>query len=218
MKQLIQIALTLAGVFIALFLLMRLTGVFSSDDIKLWLAQAAQLDKLYVAGIIVLLLVSDLLIAVPTMATCILAGYFLGFFWGGLTASLGMLMAGSIGFGICRRYGANLLSKIYPDPEKLKEMQQLFYNQGSKVILISRALPMLPEICACLAGANHMPYGRFIVFFALATLPYAFIAALAGSHSSLSNPTPALATAVFMSVSLWAIWFCLLRPKTSRIQ
>src|SRR5690606_37819245 len=115
------------------------------------------------------------------LTVCLLSGYFLGAALGGLSAACGMLAAGITGYIICWLYGPAMLLKIYKNPEKLREMKAIFSEQGTIVLLICRALPILPEVSCCLAGATRMPSSRFILCYSIATLPYAFIAAIAGS-------------------------------------
>jgi uncharacterized membrane protein YdjX (TVP38/TMEM64 family) len=212
MRQLITLALGLMAIFASTFVIIKLTGVLTLDDIKHWLNLAAEANPLAVALTIIILLTCDLFIAVPTLSVCILAGYFLGFFWGGISASVGMLCTGTLGYWICYCYGPGLLQKIYRDEKKRQEMQQLFNQQGKKIILISRAMPMLPEICACLAGSNRLPFPEFLFLFSIATFPYGFVAAFAGSHSSIENPLPALITAILVPLILWLCWFLWLKP------
>lgn len=216
MRQLITLALGLMAIFATTFIIIKLTGVLTLDDIKHWLHLAAEANPIAVALTIIILLTCDLFIAVPTLSVCILAGYFLGFFWGGIVASIGMLCAGSLGYWICYFYGPGLLQKLYKDKNKLFEMQQIFNQQAGKIILISRALPMLPEVCACLAGSHRMAFSRFLFLFSIATFPYGFVAALAGSQSSFENPLPALVVAIGLPLTLWLCWFLWVKPTFSK--
>lgn len=212
MRQLITLALCLMAIFASIFVIIKLTGALTLEDIKHWLQVASEANAITVALVIIILLCSDLFIAVPTLTLCILSGYFLGFFLGAITASFGMLCAMSLGYSICYRYGHGLLKRIYKDDKKRLDMQHLFNQQAWKIIFISRALPMLPEVCACLAGSNRMPFTQFISLFSIATLPYAFVAAFAGSHSSIENPYPGLMVAIFWPFSLWLCWFFWIKP------
>lgn len=207
MKQLITLALCLTAIFASTFVVIKLTGVLTLDDIRYWLEVAAEADSIWVATVIILLLASDLFIAVPTLSLCILSGYFLGFFYGGIAASIGMLSAGCLGYWICFCFGEKFLKKIYKNEKKREEMQKIFIQQGGKFILVSRALPMLPEVCACLAGSNRMSFKQFLFLFSIATFPYGFVAAFAGSHSTFENPLPALIIVIALPLSLWLCWF-----------
>jgi uncharacterized membrane protein YdjX (TVP38/TMEM64 family) len=215
-KQLLTVALGLIAFFTCTFILVKVTGVLTVDDIKAGLSAASEINPLYVAMGVVILLFIDLFVVVPTLTVCILAGYFLGFALGGVSAMIGMMLAGITGYIICWFYGPGLLLRIYKNPEKLREMQEIFSNHGPTVLLICRASPILPEVSCCLAGANRMPFWRFLLCFSVATIPYALIAAYAGSQSSLSDPKPAIFTAIGISAFLWLAWFIFLRKNHQR--
>lgn len=211
MKQLLIIAAVLAAVFASTFLLIKGTGLVTLADIEGALAKASRLDSIYVVGIIVVLLFSDLFIAIPTLTVSILAGYFLGFALGGVSSLVGMLASGVTGYFICWKYGPSLLLRIYKDPKPLQEMQSLFAEHGTIALILCRAAPILPEVCCCLAGANRMPVQRFLVFYIIGTAPYAFIAAYAGSQSSLADPKPAAMAFIGVSSVLWLAWSIFIR-------
>lgn len=221
MKQLITIALVLAAAFASTFIVIKATGVLTIDDVRHWLTMASEINPVYVALAVIILLFSDLFIAVPNLTICVLSGYFLGWLTGGLAATAGMMLAGIVGYWICWAIGPQILIKIYKDPSKLAEMQSIFSEHSAAVILMCRALPILPEVVSCLAGANKMPFFRFMLYYSIATIPYSFIAAYAGSKSSLANPTPAILTAIGISLALWLSWFFFLRrhyPKSDLVQ
>ena len=81
MRQLIYLALGLALFFASTFLIIKMTGILSVEDIKLFLTEAHEVAPVYVALAVILLLVADLFIAVPTLTVTILPGFFLGFPW-----------------------------------------------------------------------------------------------------------------------------------------
>jgi len=194
-------------IFMVIFLLMKLFGILSIDEIKYWLDEASQMSSYYLILLIVALLIIDLFIAIPTLMTIMLAGYFLGFALGALSVFTGLMLAGSIGYLLSRRYGSRLLSKIYKDQKKLDEMRYIFNKHGAATLIMCRAMPMLPEISCCLSGANHMPFLKFIFFYTLGTLPYLLIATYAGSQSSLENPEPAIFAMIGIFAILWVSWF-----------
>lgn len=216
MKQLLLTAAVLAGVFGSTFLIANLTGLLTVDDIKNGLSAVDKANPLYVALIVAVVLFSDIFIAIPTLSVSILSGYFLGSMFGGLAAATGMMLAGIAGYLICWLYGPGLLLKIYKDEDNLNRMRVIFNEHGISVLLMCRAMPILPEVCCCLSGANRMPFLKFLFFYSSATVPYAFIASYAGSKSTLADPTPALMTAVAVSLTLWLCWFVFLRRNSSK--
>ena len=118
---------------------------------------------------------------------------------------------------ISRVYGPGLLRRVAKDDDQLEEMQSVFARYGVVVLAISRALPILPEVSCCLAGATRMTAQRFFSAFALGTLPYAAIAAYAGSMSSLSDPKPALFAALGLTLVFSTAWAVLIRRHRAQV-
>lgn len=211
MRQLIATAAGLAFVFASTFLVIKATGILTIDDIEAFLTAAHEIAPLYGAAIVVFLLISDLFIAVPTLTVTMLSGYFLGFPLGFLASATGLLAAGITGYVITYVYGPGLLNRIHKDAEKRAEMERLFARYGGIVLVICRALPILPEVSCCLAGATRMRFLTFILSFLLGTIPYALIATYAGSRSTIDDPTPAIIAAIALSAFFAAAWALLRR-------
>jgi uncharacterized membrane protein YdjX (TVP38/TMEM64 family) len=211
MKSLLTLAFGLAMFFACTFLIIKGTGVLSVDDIKVFLIRAHDSASLYVAMIIIALLVADLFIAVPTLTVTLLSGYFLGFPMGFAVGVTGLMTAGLLGYGLSYTYGPSLLRRIQKDDAKRAEMTEIFARYGVVVLVICRALPILPEVTCCLAGATRMRFPKFLAAFMLGTVPYAAIATYAGSRSSLADPTPAIVAAIALSAVFAGLWLLLLR-------
>ncbi|WP_027329787.1 TVP38/TMEM64 family protein [Marinimicrobium agarilyticum] len=218
MKQLITISLILAAIFASTFLILTSMGLLTVEGIEAGLKAASEANAIYVIIGVVALLFADIFIAVPTLTIAILSGYFLGFGLGALSANLGMVLAGVTGYGLCRIYGPGLLKKIYSDPQKREEMQTIFNQHGSTVLLICRSMPILPEVSCCMAGANKMRFVRFLTCYLISTVPYATIAAFAGSRSSLDNPQPAIYAAIGLSLFFWMAWVIFIRKTRMEAQ
>jgi uncharacterized membrane protein YdjX (TVP38/TMEM64 family) len=212
MRELVKIGLALAAIFASTFLILRLSGTLTLEEIRAWLS-SAHIAPVYVALLVIVLLFADLFIAVPTLTISILAGYFLGPWAGAAAAAAGMLSAGITGYWLSRRYGTALLKRIYRDERKLEEMRAVFAESGLLVLLICRALPILPEVSCCLAGATRMPFWRFLAAFSVGTIPFAAIASYAGSVSSIGNPMPAILVFIALPGTLWLGWFFFLRAR-----
>lgn len=213
MKTLVKLFLTIAGVFASTFMLLKLSGGLTVDDIRAWLEAAKSVSPVYIGLVVASLLFADLFIAVPTLTVCLLSGYFLGFSYGLAFNIIGVTAAGIAGYLISRSVGRALLEKVIHDPVKLEEMETTFDKHGFAMILMSRALPILPEATACLAGFTHMQTWKFLLAWMISSLPYAAIAAYAGSISSIDDPKPAIFTAIGLSVLLWGAWMVFLKFK-----
>lgn len=209
MKDLLKIMLVLMSCFATTFFVIKMTGIITIADIERGFQQLSHLHPAYIVVLVAALLWADLFIAIPTMTVSLLAGYFLGWGLAALAVITGLLLAGGCGYGLSRVYGTRLLRKIYPETTRREAMETIFTRYGVLILAICRALPMLPEVSCCMAGATRMSAGRFALAYALGTLPYAVIVTYAGSISSWSNPAPAIIILLALSGSLLAAWLLL---------
>ena len=205
MKLLIKIIIFGFLFFSTILLLANLTGVLSTDQIENWLVEAQQVSPIYVASLVIALLFSDLYIPVPTLTISILSGFFLGFTNGVLASLIGVCSAGISGYWLSYYGGAKLLNKVVKDEEQKQDMIAAFNQYGIVLILISRAMPVLPEITACLAGLTKMPFRKFLMAWLLSSVPYVTIAGYFGAISTIDNPKPAMIAAVSISLFLWIV-------------
>ena len=207
MHPLIKLFLIIASGFASTFIIIKFTGLLTIEMIEQWLVTAQESSAFTVSLIIFTLLFADLFIAMPTLTIIILSGFFLGFSGGFWAAFSGVLMAGITGYLLSRVLGERFLTLLIKDKDKQRQVKTSFQQHGAVMILLSRALPILPETSACLAGITKMPFLRFISCWLLSCVPYLLIATYAGSISSLQNPKPAIYAAIALSASLWLIWW-----------
>ena len=207
MKHLIKIMAVMALFFALTFLLVKATGILSVEQISIWLAQAKALSPYYIGGIVVLLLFTDLFIAVPTMTVIALSGYFLGFPNGAIASLIGLTLAGLTGYGLSRLFGDRVFAFLLRKEEARQEAKTTFRQYSVIMILLSRATPILAEVTASLAGMTHMKFSKFIIAWSASTIPYALIISYAGSISSLEDPMPAIYAAIGISAMLWTGWY-----------
>ncbi len=207
MKPLIKIIFLIAAFFASTFLLIKFTGILTIEHIENWLIYAKELSPIYMGVLIILLLFADLFIAIPTLTVIILSGYFLGHVNGAIAALTGLMLAGVFGYLLSRYYGSAILNFLVKDEIKRNEAIIAFQKHGVVMILLSRAMPILPEVTACLSGMTNMPFSKFLVTWSISSAPYVLIASYAGSISSIDDPKPAIYTAIGLSAALWIVWF-----------
>lgn len=210
MKALFRFVVLLGAFFTFTLLLFKSLDILSVEDIRYWLEQAMTVSPWIVGTIIVALMLVDLFIAIPTLSLTILSGFFLGLELGVFYSSLGMLGAGTMGYVVSRLHGEKLLRFVSKDENQIKEMRSLFNTFGPVSLLLCRAAPMLPEVTSCLAGVTRMPYWKYLLFYALGTLPYSVIAAYSGSVSTIDDPSPAIITFIAIFGGLSVIWMIVL--------
>ncbi len=218
MKLLIKSVLILATIFTTTLLVIKFSGVLTVDDIKN-LFETLKSQPSYILGaIIVLLLFIDLFIAVPTMTIIILAGYFIGFELAVFYTFIGLLLASLTGYFLSKKYGMRVLNKLSSNEEQKIQMTELFNKHGVLVLVLSRAVPMLPEISSCLAGTCNMSLKRFLLAWSIGTVPYLCVIAYAGSISNLDNPMPAIYAAIGITLVFWFLWLIFMKKNKLKAQ
>lgn len=213
MKPLFKIMFTLGLFFTIVMVILNLTGLLTIDKIKLWMETAQSISPAYVAAIVVMLLFADLVMAVPSLTITILAGFFLGPIAGTSAAVSGMMLAGLSGYGLSRYKGDVVVHFLIKEEAERQKARQAFLDHGVLIILLARAAPVIPEVSACMAGLTRMPFTRFLGAWCLSSIPYATVAAYAGSISSLANPMPSILAAIFLSGTSWLGWTIFTRWK-----
>lgn len=213
MKHLIKVMLILGLVFASTFVLGRLLGILTAENVRHWLEQAQQVDPVWVIATVIVLLFIDLFVAVPTLTITILAGFFLGFPMGVAAAFTGVALAALGGYLISRRWGDHAIRYIVKESSSRDELTNAFLSSGPIMIMLSRAAPMVPEVTACMAGVTRMPFARYAMFFVIGTAPYVTVAAYAGSISSVESPQPAIYASLFLYGVLWVGWYFFRRSR-----
>ncbi|GGM41998.1 DedA family protein [Dactylosporangium sucinum] len=95
-------------------------------------------------------------------------------------ASAGAIIGDSLGYYIGRRGGRRLLERFgrrFPKhfgPEHLAKAERAFQRWGVWAVFFGRFIALLRILAGPLAGALHVPYGRFLAANALGGLTWAF--------------------------------------------
>ena len=74
MKSLIKVMLILAAIFATTFILGRVIGILTVENVRNWLEFVQTIHPAWVAALVIALLFIDLFVAVPTLTITILAG------------------------------------------------------------------------------------------------------------------------------------------------
>lgn len=98
--------------------------------------------------------------------------------------------------------------------EGLVQNEALFARSGPWLVVLSRWLPVFPEVIACLAGLARMPLRIFFTALLCGTVPLGFTYAAVG-HLFQTEPKWALAACVALPVVLWLIFRPFLRDQTA---
>ena len=213
MKSLIKLYLIIISVFALIFILVNVTGLLSVTDIKNYLHAVQHADKIKIFVIVAVLLASDVFLSVPTILIVTYAGTILGFEVGLLSTTLGMFASGTIAYILCRLTGDKMLHILIKEQQQIDEVHGIFHQMGFGMLIIARALPMLPEATCCLSGMMKFNFIKFSGYYLLGTLPYAVVLTYLGSISDLDNPKPALLGIAGVYIILYILWFFKLRNK-----
>jgi len=85
-----------------------------------------------------------------------------------VVAITGAILGDNIGFWIGRRGGRVFLERrgrlLGLTPARLAQFDGFFARHGAKTVFIARFVTGLRVVGAILAGASHMPWGRFLLF------------------------------------------------------
>jgi uncharacterized membrane protein YdjX (TVP38/TMEM64 family) len=211
MKDLLRLSAVLAVVFASTFFLFERSGLVTEERLRAAFAWLDALHPLWLAGAVVGALLLDLFIAIPTMTTILIAGFLMGPLWGGLAASVGLMVLGCVGYVLGRRFGRPALRRLYRDDARLAGIEAAFARNDLLVLVCCQALPILPELSCCLAGIARMRPARFLFGYAVGVMPYAFILAAGGAASATDDLRPAIMSAIGMSATLLIAWTVLRR-------
>ncbi len=217
MKSLFKVILIIALCFASTFVLVQMTDLISIEKIEIWLNDAKNISPLYISAFIIFLMFIDLFISIPTLATIILAGHFMGSQYGALSAICGLMIAGITGYFLGTIFGDKILKLIMKDAAQRNEVKETFNDHGFVMILLSRAMPILPEVTTCIAGMSGMPFLKFLIAWSISIIPYCLFAAYAGSISTLRNPEPAIIVWAILSSVLWTGCFFFNKMRKAKL-
>lgn len=209
MRDLLKIAVVLALAFASTFVIATL--LLPEASLLDWLKRLRDVPVPWLMLAVVGLLVFDLVVAVPTMATILLAGWLLGPWLGGATAALGLMLMGAGGYGMGRIIGRRALRGLLRDEARLAAIETAFARNDVLTLAVCQALPILPELSATLAGIARTPPLRFAFGYGVGVIPFAFVVAAGGAASSPDDLRPAVLVVIGVSGGLLLAWRLLIR-------
>lgn len=171
--------------------------MLSRDGAVRWLDEFGQFAWLAGIG----LLVADLALPIPTTAVIAALGMLYGPVLGGSIGSLGSVASGLIGYGLCRHLGRPFA--LWLNGERaLATGDRLFSRAGGWFVVLSRWLPVLSEVVACLAGLSRMSFTVFLAALLCGSVPLGFVFASIG-HLGGEQPAATLVLSAVLPLCLW---------------
>ncbi|WP_416864960.1 MAG: TVP38/TMEM64 family protein [Imperialibacter sp.] len=202
--RLLYLFLALAAIVLISFFIWGdpLMETFSMEGSVNWLSQYG--SWAWAMGIV--LLMGDLLLPLPATLVMSALGYIYGPVVGGLISAAGSFITGSFGYWLCRLMGEKAAIKLLgaKDYEKGKKLSGKI---GGWVVVLSRWLPVFPEVISCMAGMVRMNATHFHLALASSAIPMGFVFAFIGSAGT-ENPT----IAVILSAGLPPLIWLAIRP------
>jgi uncharacterized membrane protein YdjX (TVP38/TMEM64 family) len=199
MRRLLWLFLLLALVVLIPFVIWGsgFERTFSREGAIAWLTGYGRWAG--VAGI--LLLISDLILPIPATAVMAALGFVYGPVVGGLIATLGSFLSGTLAYLICRWFGRAAALRVL-GPRDLADGERLFARVGGWLVVLSRWLPVLPEVIACMAGLSRMAPLPFFIALACGSAPLGFVFAVIG-HAGAAYPIVGLVLSAALPPLLW---------------
>lgn len=143
------------------------------------------------AGVVgVGLIVADLFVPMPGPAIMAALGLIYGVLVGGLISVFASFLVGLVGYTLCRAIGPRAAAWIASAGE-IERLSGFFERYGMWAIAVSRLLPWVPEILACLAGLSRMSFPRFATGNLIGSVAVGFINAYFGSRGETNPETVA---------------------------
>ncbi len=152
------------------------------------------------------LLVADLAFPIPTSAVMAALGMIYGPFVGGVVAALGSIVSGLVGYLLCRHLGRPVALWLNGEQGMLKG-EQIFSDIGGWLVAMSRWLPVVSEVVACMAGLSRMQFSIFLTALICGSVPLGFTFSTIGY---MGGDYPVLT--LVLSAALPFILWLLVRP------
>jgi len=200
--KVLGIAVALAVLFLLGFELWgaRLERLFSQQACAEWFAESRPWAWAAAIG----LLVADLVLPIPATGVFAALGSTYGVALGALVGAVGAASAGLAGYGLARLAGRRA-TRWLASEEELARFQLLFDRWGGYAVLVSRALPILPEVMAVLAGLARMRFSRFLAALLMGSSATAAFFAWLG-HASRAEPWWGTLAAVVIPLIVWPVF------------
>lgn len=201
LMRLLSLFIGLAGIVLLSFFLLGddFTTTFTHEGSVAWLNKFGA--TAWIAGI--LLLAADLVLPVPATLVMSALGYLYGPIAGGLISAAGSFISGALGYWLCRLVGERAALWVLgkKDYDRARKMSG---KLGGWLVVLSRWLPVFPEVIACIAGIARMPARYFHLALACGSLPLGFTYAWIG-HTGVMHPLLAIALSAGLPPLIWLL-------------
>lgn len=145
----------------------------------------------------------DLVLPIPGTAVMSALGMIYGSMIGGLIGTLGSILSGLLAYGLCRAFGLKIAERI-AGASALEKSRTIFAKTGGWIVVLSRWLPIMPEVVSCMAGLSRMSLKIFLSALVVGCLPLAFTFSVIGD-TGREHPRLTLALSVLAPAVIWLV-------------
>jgi uncharacterized membrane protein YdjX (TVP38/TMEM64 family) len=194
--------------FLGLAILVLLSFFIWGDSLMEMFSERGSIDFLKGYGgwawlVAILLLTADLLLPLPATLVIAALGYLYGPVVGGLVGAAGSFTSGMVGYWACRMLGEKTALRLLGERDYHRG-RNLSGSIGGWVVVLSRWLPVFPEVVACMAGLTRMPAPYFHVALLCGSVPLGFVYAFVG-HTGTEHPVLSIGLSAGLPPLIWWI-------------
>lgn len=163
----------------------------------------------------IVLVCADLVMPVPATSVIAALGMIYGFVLGAVIGAAALMSAGLLAYGLVRVLGRPMAVYLSGGDDKLQSLEAFFEQNGAWAVVLTRGLPMMPEVLSCLAGLARMGLSRFALALAIGSVPIGTVFSAIGVGWS-DQPLLALAVAYVLPVLILPVAWRFLRADPKR--
>lgn len=204
-KRLLVPFFSAAAVVLLLFLL------FNSFEqtANAWLQESEE-EPVRFAGLSALILISDIVLPVPSSVVMYINGYVLKTLMGSLLSLASLMISASIG------YWLGTLRLLKPEDKRDGFSQRFLERYGVYAILLSRGIPILSESICFVCGFHRMNWNKYMLYNLLGFAPICVLYAYLGEIASQRDAfLLALVLSIVITVLFWLVGFLLNRRRVT---
>jgi len=157
-------------------------------------------------ALVVGLLALDPVLPIPSSLLSVFAGAAFGLYWAALLIWTGMTLGALISYALGASAGRGV-ARVLVGAEELARAHRLAADVGPAALVITRAVPVLSEAAALMAGTARMPLWLFVLSTAAANAVIAIAYAAVGEAASSWNSfLVAFMGLVLLPAIGWSAW------------
>ncbi|QDU58894.1 TVP38/TMEM64 family protein [Aeoliella mucimassa] len=180
-----RLLVRLVGVIAIVLAIPMVTALFWSGPLESLLErwQAEPPSTGWVAGLLIALLASDILLPVPSGPVITLAGGQIGVLPTAIAAWTGLMLGGLAAFAVAKRLGPAVTRRL-ASPEDLEGLKSTARQHDAWLLLVTRPLPILAEATVLLCGTLDTSWPRLLWTLGIGNAAVATAFAVLGQQAS----------------------------------